>query len=187
MTSWPELPQLDRRPVDRCDVFPVALGVEAIYLNRRCSMKSMLYAAIGTAHSIDGRSYRPSPAKQQFCSARAIHHSLLWSWHQLRFAAQSRGYRTNSAVRRSLPESEVRAVLMVVANILREQSLEMAFIHRDTVVQEVSSASFGPTLRHTVLPGTLEGRGQGLSSGIERPPEPPSRISHPGRKSETWA
>jgi hypothetical protein len=31
---WLELPQLGRRFVDRCDVFPVALGVESIYLNR---------------------------------------------------------------------------------------------------------------------------------------------------------
>jgi hypothetical protein len=75
---WPELPQLARRSVDRCDIFPVVLGVEAIYLNRRCSMKPMLFAAIGTAHSIVGRSYRPGLSKQQSCSARAIHHSLLW-------------------------------------------------------------------------------------------------------------
>src|SRR5260370_2436130 len=33
---------------------------------------------------------RPGPSKQQPCSARAIHHSLLRSWHQVRFAAQSR-------------------------------------------------------------------------------------------------
>jgi hypothetical protein len=46
-------------------------------------MKLMLYAAIGTAHWIDGRSCRPSPSKQQPCSARAIHHSLLRSWHQV--------------------------------------------------------------------------------------------------------
>ena len=76
---WPELPQLGRRSVDRCDVFPVALGVEAIDLNRRCSVMSMLCAAIRTAHWIDGRSYRPGPSKQHFRSARAIHHSLLWS------------------------------------------------------------------------------------------------------------
>jgi len=86
---WPELPQLGRRSVDRYDVFPVALGVEAIYLNRRSSMKSMLFATIGTAHSIDGRSYRPGPSKQHFCSARAIHHSLLRSWHQVRFALKA--------------------------------------------------------------------------------------------------
>jgi len=54
--DWPDLPLLSRRSVDRCDVFPVALGVEAIYLNRRGSMKSMLCAAIGTAHWIHGRS-----------------------------------------------------------------------------------------------------------------------------------
>ena len=86
---WPEFPQLGRRSADRCDVFPVALGVEEIYLNRLRSMKLMLCAAIGTAHWIDGRSYRPGPSKQQFCSARAIHHSLLRSWHQVQLAAQS--------------------------------------------------------------------------------------------------
>ena len=80
---WPELPQLGRRSADRCDVFPVALGVEAIYLNRRGSMKLMLCAAIGAAHWIDGGSYRPGPSKQQLCSARAIHHFLLRSWHQV--------------------------------------------------------------------------------------------------------
>ena len=85
----PELPQLGPRSVDRCDVFPVALGVEAIYLDRRCSMKSMLCATIGTAHWIEGRSYQPSPSKQQLCSARAIHHSLLRSWHQVRFALKA--------------------------------------------------------------------------------------------------
>jgi hypothetical protein len=54
------------------------------------------------------------------------------------------------------------AVFMVVANILRDQSLQMAFIHRDDVVQQFSSAASDPTLRHTVLPGTLEGGSHGL-------------------------
>jgi hypothetical protein len=51
----------------------------------------------------------------------------------------------------------MRAVLMVVANILREQSLEMAF-HRDNVVQQVSSAAFDPTLRYAILPRAFKGR-----------------------------
>src|SRR5258708_38373423 len=42
------------------------------------------FAAIGTAHWIDGRSCRPGPAKQQSCSARAIPHFLLWGRHQVR-------------------------------------------------------------------------------------------------------
>jgi hypothetical protein len=81
LEHWPEPPQLGPRSPDRCDVFPVALGVEAIYLNRRGSMKLMLCAAIGTPHWMDGRSYRPGPSKQQPRSAWAIHHSLLRSWH----------------------------------------------------------------------------------------------------------
>jgi len=51
----------------------------------------------------------------------------------------------------------MRAVLMVVANILREQSLQMAFADCNDVVQEVTTATFDPTLRDAVLPRTLEG------------------------------
>jgi hypothetical protein len=32
----------------------------------------------------------------------------------------------------------------------------MVFIHRNDVIQQVSSAAFNPTLRHSVLPRTLE-------------------------------
>src|SRR5260221_12739233 len=80
----------------------------------------------------------------------------------------------------------MRAILMVVANILREQSLEMAVIHRDNVVQQVSSAAFDPKAPpHHFARDSRRTCGQDLSSGIDRPPEPPTRISHPGGKSQT--
>jgi len=33
----------------------------------------------------------------------------------------------------------------------------MAFIHRNDVIQQISSAAFNPTLRHTILPRAFEG------------------------------
>jgi len=51
----------------------------------------------------------------------------------------------------------MRAVLVVVADVFRQQPFQMAFIHSDNMIQQVSSAAFDPTLRHPVLPGTLEG------------------------------
>ena len=42
-------------------------------------------------------------------------------------------------------KSEMRTVLMMVTNVLGEQSLQMAFIQRNNVVQELSSTSFPPT------------------------------------------
>jgi hypothetical protein len=60
---------------------------------------------------------------------------------------RTRSYRTNPAVRCPLLKSEIRAVLMMVANIFREQSLQMAFIQRNHVVQQVSSAASHPPLR----------------------------------------
>jgi hypothetical protein len=44
----------------------------------------------------------------------------------------------------------MRAVNMMVSNVLGEQSLQMPFIHRNNVVQQVLSATFDPTLRYTV-------------------------------------
>ena len=51
----------------------------------------------------------------------------------------------------------MRAVFMIVADIICEQSFQMAFIHRNDVIQQVSSAAFDPTLHHAVLPRTFEG------------------------------
>ena len=68
----------------------------------------------------------------------------------------TRSYRTNPAVRRPLLKSEMRSVLMMVMNVLREQSLQMAFIQCNDVVQEVSSAASHPALRDAILPRTAE-------------------------------
>jgi hypothetical protein len=48
--------------------------------------------------------------------------------------------------------------------------------------------SFRPNARpHRFARDSRRRYGQVLSSWIERPGEPPTRISHPGRRSETWA
>ena len=52
----------------------------------------------------------------------------------------TRSYGTHPAVRCSLSESEMPAVFVVVANILREQSLQMAFIHHNVI----QHCFFGP-------------------------------------------
>jgi hypothetical protein len=69
----------------------------------------------------------------------------------------TRGDGTHPVAWCSLPESEMGAVVMIVTNIFGEQPLQMPFIHCNDVIQQVSSAAFDPTLRHAVLPGTLEG------------------------------
>src|SRR6266481_7088980 len=73
----------------------------------------------------------------------------------------TRSYGANPAVRCPLLKSEMRAVLMMVSNILREQSLQMAFIQRNNVFQQVSSTASHPPLRDPILPGTPEGSSLG--------------------------
>jgi hypothetical protein len=67
------------------------------------------------------------------------------------------GYGANSLGWRSLPKSKMRAVFVVIANVFREQSFQMAFVHGNDVIKQVSSAALDPTLRDAILPGTLEG------------------------------
>jgi hypothetical protein len=69
-----------------------------------------------------------------------------------------RGCGANPVVRSSLPQPKMRAVFVVVADVFRKQTFQMALIHRNDVIQQISSAAFDPTLRYTILPRTLEGR-----------------------------
>lgn len=65
-------------------------------------------------------------------------------------------YGSNSACRRLLFESKMRAVFVIVANIFREKSLKVPFIHGNDVVQQIMSATFNPTLCDTILPRAFE-------------------------------
>src|SRR6202022_2066495 len=66
------------------------------------------------------------------------------------------GYGARSSVWRSLPQSEMRAVLVVVANILREPAFQVAFVNCDDVIQEIAAATPYPTLCDSILPRTFE-------------------------------
>src|SRR6202795_302804 len=48
------------------------------------------------------------------------------------------------------------AVLVVVANILREATFQVAFVNCDDVIQEITPATPYPTLCDSILPRTLE-------------------------------
>src|SRR5215469_15164442 len=50
----------------------------------------------------------------------------------------------------------MRAVLVVIANLVEKKSPQMAFVHRNNVIQRLSPTAFDPALRHPVLPWTLE-------------------------------
>jgi len=88
-----ELSQLSWPAADRCDVFPVAFGVEVMQLNRRGTLNLMLCAAIRATHRIYGRTCRPDPSKKQLCAARTMYHSLLRSWHRVGLSPKSMALR----------------------------------------------------------------------------------------------
>jgi hypothetical protein len=60
-----------------------------------------------------------------------------------------------------LGKAKVRAIFVMVADVLREQPFKMVFIKSDDVVQQVAAATFDPALGYAVLPRTLERGSQG--------------------------
>ena len=50
----------------------------------------------------------------------------------------------------------MRAVLVVVTNILREETFQVALVNCDDVIQEITAATPYPTLCNSILPRTLE-------------------------------
>jgi hypothetical protein len=63
------------------------------------------------------------------------------------------GSRTgNSAGRCLLREAKIRAVFVVVADVLGEQPFQMTFIDCDDMVQQAPTATFHPALRDAILP-----------------------------------
>jgi hypothetical protein len=57
----------------------------------------------------------------------------------------------------------MRAVFVVVVDVFRKQPFQMAFVHSNNVIQQVSSAAFNPTLRNSILPGTFKGGAYGAN------------------------
>src|ERR1039458_8846949 len=57
--------------------------------------------------------------------------------------------------RRLLVQTEVGSVVVIIGNVLGEESLQMALIQRDHVVEQVAAAASDRTLDDTILPGTL--------------------------------
>ena len=52
-----------------------------------------------------------------------------------------RGYRTNSAVRRSLLESETSPVLVIIADTIGKQPAQLVVIQSDSVIQQLPAAA----------------------------------------------
>src|ERR1035437_437666 len=62
--------------------------------------------------------------------------------------------RAYPASRRLLVQPEVGSVVVIIGNVLGEESLQMALIQRDHVVEQVAAAASDPTLGDPILPGT---------------------------------
>jgi len=61
-----------------------------------------------------------------------------------------------TSVGRLLPKAEMRAVLVVIAYIFGQKSLQVALVERNDMIEQVPAATSHPALRDSILPWTLE-------------------------------
>src|ERR1035437_440192 len=65
--------------------------------------------------------------------------------------------RAYPASRRLLLQPEVGSVVVIIGNVLGDESLQMALIQRDHVVEQVAAAASDPTFGDAILPRTSNG------------------------------
>jgi hypothetical protein len=76
------------------------------------------------------------------------------SWHLDNLYAYSGPGLCFATSGRSLLQTKMRSVIVVVADALIHEALEMTFIHNDHVAEQIPAAVADPTLGHAVLPRT---------------------------------
>ncbi len=59
-----------------------------------------------------------------------------------------------SAAGRPLAESEMGSILVIVGNVVREESLQMSLVQRNHIVEQLATTASNPALSHSILPGT---------------------------------
>jgi len=64
---------------------------------------------------------------------------------------------------RLLRQREVRPVLVVIANEFGHEPFQVAFVEDDHMIEQIPAASADETLRHAILPRTLEAGSLGLN------------------------
>jgi len=68
----------------------------------------------------------------------------------------TRGSAANSAPRRSLAQPKVRAVFVMVGDVLGKQPLQVPLVKSNHMVEQLTAAAPHPTLGNPILPGTFE-------------------------------
>jgi len=68
----------------------------------------------------------------------------------------TRGYAAGSAPRRSLAQPKMRAVLMMVGDVLGKEPLQVPLVESNHIVEQLAAAAPHATLGDTILPGTFE-------------------------------
>ena len=77
-------------------------------------------------------------------------------WHRDNPTTQSGLAHCLTTGRRSLCQSEMRSVVVVVMNVLAHQTFQMALIENNHMIEQIPATVADPTLRNVILPRAPE-------------------------------
>jgi hypothetical protein len=75
----------------------------------------------------------------------------------------ARGYAANSAPQRSLAQPKVRAVFVMVGDILGKRPLQVPLVGSNQMLEQLAAAAPHPALGDSILPGTFERGPHGIN------------------------
>src|SRR3954451_5721834 len=79
-------------------------------------------------------------------------------------AFQIRSLFGRSSSGRLFIESEMRSIVLVIADVLKAEAHQMSLVHRDHVIQHLTAYAAHPAFRNSVLPRTANARPDGLDA-----------------------
>ena len=63
---------------------------------------------------------------------------------------------TKSASGRLLSQSQMRAILVIVAKVICKKSFQVSLVHGKDVIEQITTAASHPALGHSILPRALD-------------------------------
>jgi hypothetical protein len=92
------------------------------------------------------------------------------AWLRNQRAIRGRHWLDRTSVGRVFAQRVVNAILLVIADIVADQTAKMIFIHRDDMVEDLAAAASDPSFGGSVLPRCLNARPFWLQSGAFKKP-----------------
>jgi hypothetical protein len=154
MKRWRSLPLVENLRRDDLSPLDAALGLSRFQEVHQLSTEGLSRPSVANIHPRAGSTAPPCPpdpvSPLRGCLVSVMQASEPRPRHS--GAAWNPGYRRATAGGSSLRKRVVRSIVVIVGDVLLQQSPEVALVEHDDLVEQLSAHTAYPTFRNAVLP-----------------------------------